>query len=299
MIGEAYSTDLRERVIAAIKCGLSTGEAAERFSVGKATQGARARRERATGSVEPPRQGKPRGLKLDEMVDRLAAERSVKVVRTAVWTFLDRCDQTHKKAAHDSTPQRPDVKAARKAWFESQTDLCPQRLRFVDESGFTTSMARRRGWSPKGERCRDSIPHGHWKTLTFVGALTPSGGVAPMLHDGPMDGECFLAWVEQVLVPTLRESDDVVMDNLSAHKVKSVREAIEAAGARLLYLPPYSPDFNPIENTLSKIKRAYSKSRRQNHRHAPRRRRRRAHDLPTRGRECVNFFAHAGYDLDY
>ena len=189
------------------------------------------------------------------------------------------------------------MKAAREAWFESQTDLCPEHLRFVDESGFTTSMARLRGWSPKGERCRASVPHGHWKTITFVGALTPKGVVAPMLLDGPMDGECFLAWVEQMLVPTLQEGDVVIMDNLPAHKVKGVREAIEAAGASLLYLPPYSPDFNPIENALSKLKAHVRK--------AAARTVDALHDavaaaLATcRPDECLNFFAHAGYDLDY
>ena len=115
-------------------------------------------------------------------------------------------------------------------------------------------MARLRGWAPKGERCRAAIPHGHWKTVTFVGGLTLAGFVAPMLLDGPMDGECFLAWVEQMLAPTLRPGDIVIMDNLAAHKVAGVRQAIEACGAELHYLPPYSPDLNPIEKMWSKVK---------------------------------------------
>ncbi|MEH2474402.1 transposase [Nitrobacteraceae bacterium AZCC 2161] len=115
-------------------------------------------------------------------------------------------------------------------------------------------MARLRGWAPKGERCRAAIPHGHWKTVTFVGGLTLAGFVAPMLLDGPMDGECFLAWVEQMLVPTLRSGDIVIMDNLAAHKVAGVRQAIEACSAELHYLPPYSPDLNPIENAFAKLK---------------------------------------------
>lgn len=158
-------------------------------------------------------------------------------------------------------------------------------------------MARLRGWAPKGERCRASIPHGHWKTVTFVGALTLSGVVAPMLLDGPMDGECFLAWVEQMLVPTLRKGDIVVMDNLPAHKVAGVRDAIQVAGARLLYLPPYSPDFNPIEPGFSKLKAHVRKA-------APRTidalHQAAADALTTFTQdECANFFAHAGYDLDY
>ncbi len=114
--------------------------------------------------------------------------------------------------------------------------------------------ARLRGWAPKGERCRAAIPHGHWKTITFVGGLTLTGFIAPMLLDGPMNGECFLAWVEQMLAPTLQPSHVVVMDNLPAHKVAGGRQAIEARGAKLLYLPPYSPDFNPIENAFAKFK---------------------------------------------
>ena len=189
------------------------------------------------------------------------------------------------------------MKAAREAWFESQIDLDPEHLHFVDESGLSTKMARLRGWAPKGERCRAAIPHGHWKTITFVGALTLSGVAAPMLLDGPMDGARFLAWVAQMLVPALRPADVVVMDNLPAHKVAGVREAIENAGARLLYLPPYSPDFNPIELGFSKLKAHVRKA-------APRTidalNQATANALNTfTPQECANFFAHAGYDLDY
>jgi len=146
------------------------------------------------------------------------------------------------------------VKASRENWIDGQRDLDPERLIFIDESGLSTKMARLRGWAPKGERCRAAIPHGHWKTITFVGGLTLAGFVAPMLLDGPMDGECFLAWVEHMLAPTLRPGDLVVMDNLAAHKVVGIRQAIEACGAELRYLPPYSPDLNPIENAFAKLK---------------------------------------------
>ena len=115
-------------------------------------------------------------------------------------------------------------------------------------------MARRRGRSQRGERCRASVPHGHWKMTTFTVGLRLNGMTAPMVLDGPMDGECFLAYVEQILSPTLWPGDVVVMDNLPAHRVKGVRSAIERAGAKLLYLPPYSPDFNPIEQAFSKLK---------------------------------------------
>ena len=115
-------------------------------------------------------------------------------------------------------------------------------------------MARLRGRAPRGERCRAGVPHGHWKTTTFTGALRLTGMTAPFVYDGAMNGNVFLAYVEQVLVPTLEPGNVVIMDNLPAHKAAGVRNAIEAAGASLLYLPPYSPDFNPIENAFSKLK---------------------------------------------
>jgi len=124
----------------------------------------------------------------------------------------------------------------------------------IDESSATTKMARLFGRSRRGERCVAAIPHGHWNTTTFTAGLRVDGLVAPMLLDGPMDGVAFLAYVRQVLVPQLRPGDTVIMDNLPAHKTAGVREAIEAAGATLLYLPPYSPDLNPIEMAFAKLK---------------------------------------------
>jgi transposase len=125
---------------------------------------------------------------------------------------------------------------------------------FIDETGASTKMARLRGRAPRGQRCRAAVPHGHWKTTTFTSALRLAGLTAPMVLDGPMNGEAFLAYVEQVLAPTLAPGDIIVMDNLPAHRCAGVRPAIEAAGARLRYLPPYSPDFNPIENAFAKLK---------------------------------------------
>jgi len=115
-------------------------------------------------------------------------------------------------------------------------------------------MARLYGRAPRGERCRAAIPHGHWKTTTFVGALRLTGMTAPMVLDGPMHGAAFLAYVEQVLVPELKPGDIVIMDNLPAHKPIGIKEAIEKAGARLCFLPPYSPDFNPIEMAFARLK---------------------------------------------
>jgi transposase len=142
----------------------------------------------------------------------------------------------------------------RKAWFERQLDLDPTRLVFIDETGASTKMARRYGRAPRGQRLRAGVPHGHWKTTTFIGALRLEGMTAPMVLDGPMTGDWFAAYVKQVLVPSLSPGDIVILDNLPAHKIQAARLAIVAAGAQLLFLPPYSPDFNPIENAFAKLK---------------------------------------------
>ena len=155
-------------------------------------------------------------------------------------------------------------------------------------------MARLRGRAPKGQRLRAGIPKGHWKTTTFVAGLRLTGLTAPFVLDGPMNRSAFLAYVSRVLVPELKPGDVVILDNLPAHKGRRVREAIEAAGASLRYLPPYSPDFNPIENAFAKLKALL----------------RRAAERTVEGlwrlmgelidtftpQECANYFAAAGYD---
>ena len=130
----------------------------------------------------------------------------------------------------------------------------PTRLVFLDETWATTNMARRYGRAPRGERVIASVPHGHWKTSTFVAGLREDAITAPLVIDGAMNGETFRAYIEQFLAPTLAHGDIVIMDNLSSHKVAGVREAIEARGASLIYLPPYSPDLNPIEQAFAKLK---------------------------------------------
>lgn len=128
------------------------------------------------------------------------------------------------------------------------------RLVFVDESGANTKMTRLRGRALGGQRLLARIPHGHYQTSTLISGIRLEGPCAPWLFEGPMNGEMFLAWVTQGLAPALRPGEVVILDNLATHKIRGVREALEAAGARLLYLPPYSPDFNPIEPMWSKIK---------------------------------------------
>ena len=177
------------------------------------------------------------------------------------------------------------MKARREAWFDLQPELDPEKLVFLDETGATTKMARLRGRSPRGERCRAAVPHGHWKTTTLVAALRLDGLAAPMVIDGAMNGEAFTAYAETLLAPTLRPGDIVIMDNLPAHKVSGARAAIERTGARLLFLPPYSPDFNPIEQAVNFMLLGVTVSPRVGSR--PRRDRARRRGLPERSSRCA------------
>src|SRR5699024_10223529 len=150
--------------------------------------------------------------------------------------------------------QRSDVKHERQAWFDWQKIFDPARLVFIDETATSTAMARAYGRSERGTRCEAGVPRGHWQTTTFVGGLRRNDLMAPMVLDGALNGALFRAYTEQILVPELTPGDVVIMDNLSAHKVAGVREAIEGAGAWVFYLPPYSPDLNPIEMAFAKLK---------------------------------------------
>lgn len=161
---------------------------------------------------------------------------------------------TQKKSLYAQEQDSPENRQRRKAWWETVNGIEPDRLVFVDESGATTEMTRRYGRAPGGERIREATPAGHWSTLTLLGAMSRKGMLASMTVESPTDGEVFLAYLDHVLCPALRPGQVVVMDNLSAHKVEGVRQRIEAAGAQLLYLPPYSPDLNPIEQAWSKLK---------------------------------------------
>ena len=149
---------------------------------------------------------------------------------------------------------RPDVAGKRRRWRAWQRFMDPSRFVFLDETGTATNMARRYGRSPAGKRLVAAVPHGHWHTTTFVAGLRQTGIVAPLVLDRPMTGPVFRAYVEQFLAPSLQPGDVVVLDNLAVHKVDGVRQAIAAAGASLLYLPPYSPDLNPIEHLFAKLK---------------------------------------------
>ena len=236
-------------------------------------------------------------ITLVEIAGHLDQAHGLKVAQSTVWRLLDRRGMTFKKK-----PRTPANSSGLMfcvgggSGSRAQPDLEPKRLVFIDETGASTKMARRYGRSPRGERCRAPVPHGHWKTTTFVGALRLEGITAPMILDGAMHGAAFLAYAEQVLAPTLSPGDIVIMDNLPAHKPLAVRHAIEATGADLLFLPPYSPDFNPIEMAFSKLKAFLKKTAA------------RtvddlcdaiAHGIETfTPKECQNYFAAEGYDCE-
>lgn len=182
---------------------------------------------------------------------------------------------------------------ARRRWIREQGLLDPTHLVFLDETAVNTSMTRPYGRAAKGERVIGCVPFGAWKTLTFVAALRHDRMTAPMMIKGAMNGEIFLAYVEQCLVPTLKRGDIVVMDNVGPHRVEGVRHAIEAAGAKLRYLPPYSPDLNPIELSFSPFKAFLRKCAERTEEALRRRSGQFVRQL--RAEACAAFLAHAGY----
>jgi len=193
-----------------------------------------------------------------------------------------------------SERDRPDVARRRAQWQTYQSRIDPERLVFIDETWSKTNMAPLRGWALRGERLNAKVPHGHWKTMTFLAALRHDRIEAPWILDGPIDGESFRTYVEAVLVPTLRPGEIVIMDNLGSHKGKAVRQAIRSAGARLIFLPKYSPDLNPIEQVFAKLKHLLRKAA--------------ARTLEAvcaaigqlldafTPQECANYFKNSGYD---
>jgi transposase len=198
-----------------------------------------------------------------------------------------------KKTQHAAEQDRADVAEARADWKTAQRSLDPARLVFIDETGTATDMAPLRGWCRRGARLIGKVPYGHWKTTTFVAGLRCDGISAPLVIDCPMNGTIFRTYVEQCLVPELKPGDIVIMDNLAAHKVAGIRETINAAGASVLYLPPYSPDLNPIEQLFAKLKALLRKAA--------------ARSIEAlwqaigrlldafNSQECANYFRNAGY----
>ena len=181
----------------------------------------------------------------------------------------------------------------RERWKRHQARLDPRRLVFIDETWAKTNMTRTHGRCPKGQRLVAKVPHGHWKTLTFLAALRHDAITAPFVLDGPINGDWFLAYVEQVLAPTLKPGDVVVMDNLGSHKGKAVRRAIRKAGAHLLFLPPYSPDLNPIEQVFAKLKTLLRKAAERTVEATWRRIGKLLDNFSSD--ECANYLANSGY----
>ena len=207
--------------------------------------------------------------------------------------FLIAMTSHSKKSLRAVEQHRADVARARRRWIRQQGYLDTTRLVFIDETAVTINMVRLRGRCPRGERLTSHVPQGAWKRITFVAALRHNKMVAPMVLDGPINGVAFVAYIEQCLAPTLKRGDIVVIDNLPAHKVAGVKDAIEAAGATLQYLPQYSPDLNPIEMPFSKFKAFLRKAAERTVRGLCRRIR---SFVPTVSRtECRNYFRHAGY----
>src|SRR5687767_15270761 len=198
-----------------------------------------------------------------------------------------------KKTVHADEHRRPDVAAQRRFWREWQPAHDADRYVFLDECGVTTDLLRRYGRSPRGTRLHDHTPCSHWQTHTVIAGLRVDGLTAPAVFDGPIDNPTFLAYVEQVLAPTLRPGDVVVLDNLVMHKQPEVQAEIERVGARLRFLPPYSPDFNPIEQAFAKLKAFLRAARPRNFDQVV--------ELVAIAlalftpRECQNFVQHCGY----
>jgi transposase len=269
----AYSDDLRALVVGEVTGGTSRRSAARRFKVSASSAIRWVERHAETGSVSARKTPKPRSplephaswlleliakepdLTLAEIVQRLGSDLGMRSSDSAIDRFFKRHKISFKKKSlHAAEQDRPDVAEARQSFKANQPGLDPKRLVFVDETGTSTKMVRSRGRCTRGQRLVAKAPWGHWKTTTFTAGLRCDRLVAPFVLDGPMNGEAFLTYVETVLTPGLSPGDVVVIDNLTAHKVAGVRTLIEAKGASLLYLPPYSPDFNPIEMVFAKLK---------------------------------------------
>ncbi|MGB6721225.1 MAG: IS630 family transposase [Terracidiphilus sp.] len=308
---KACSLELRERVVDAVESGASRREAADWFDVSPSSAIKWMQRRQATGSIA----AKPSGgsvspleahaaflfaliarqpdLTLDEIVAAMH-KRRIAGSRSAVWRFFQRHKISFKKKPAGAAEQeRADVARARRRWMREQGMFDPARLVFLDETATSTNMVRLRGRCPRGERLIDHVPHGHWKTITFVAGLRRRAMVAPLVLDGPMNATTFVAYLKECLVPKLKRGDVVMMDSLPVHRVAGVREVIEAAGAKLRYLPKYSPDLNPIEQAFSKLKAHLRKAA---ERTIPRLSRRiGALVAAFSPQECTNYFRHAGY----
>lgn len=310
-MAKPYSMDLRERVVSAVtEHGMSCHGAAARFGVAASSAIKWVQRYRATGSAAPARMGghKPNilsGTTRDWLLERVMrdftlrglvaelAERDVKVDYVQVWRFAHAEGLSFKKSVLPAEQLRPAIARRRAQWRKYQGRLDPARLVFIDETWVKTNMAPLRGWAPVGQRLHAKVPYGHWRTMTFLAALRCDRIDAPCVLDQPINAQSFTDYIEQCLVPTLSAGDVVIMDNLSSYKKPAIRQAIRAVGARLLFLPPYSPDLNPIEQVFAKLKHLMRKAAERSH-EATWRRVGTLLDTFTAS-ECRNYLASSGY----
>ena len=308
---EPYPGELRTRVIDFVQEGGSRREAAEQFDVSVSSAIRWVQRFRENGTFEPMPSGgstsplekhsrqilalisEVSDLTLNEIVSALH-KRRIPGSRSALSRFFARHGITIKKSLRAAERKRADVARARRRWIWEQGFLDPAHLVFIDETAVTTNMLRLNGWNPRGERLVSDAPMGHWDTVTFIAGLRQTGVVAPMLIKGAMNGEAFLAYIEQCLVPTLKRRDIVVVDNVPFHKVAGVEEAIQAVGASLRYLPPYSPDLNPIELLFHPLKtwlrKAAERTMEGLHRSVG------SYIRALDPAECIAYFRHSGYE---
>ena len=304
------SLDLRMRLLEAVIAGASRREAADCFDVSASSAVKWLQLWQETGSVAAKPTGgsispleehadwllalisKQSDLTLDEVVAAMR-KRRIAGSRSAVWRFFKRHNISFKKSLRAAEQERVDVARARRRWMREQGMFDPARLVFIDETSTNTAMVRLRGRCSRGERLIGRVPQGHWKTITFVAGLRHDKMVAPFVVDGPMTRATFLAYLEQCLRPTLKRGDIVIIDNLPAHKGVAVEKAIKTARARLLYLPKYSPDLNPIELAFSKLKTLLRKAAERTISGLCRRIGKLIAAFSAR--ECTNYFSHAGY----
>jgi len=306
-----YPGELRTRVIDFVEEGGSRREAAEQFDVSVSSAIRWVQRFHENGTFTPMPSGgstsplekhsrqilalisEESDLTLNEIVSALH-KRRIPGSRSALSRFFARHGITIKKSLRAAERKRADVARARRRWIREQGFLDPAHLVFIDETAVTTNMLRLNGWNPRGERLVSDAPMGHWETVTFIAGLRQTGIVAPMLIKGAMNGEAFLAYIEQCLVPTLKRTDIVVVDNVPFHKVGGVEEAIQAVGASLRYLPKYSPDLNPIELLFHPLKTCLRKAAERTieglHRCV------RLYIRVLDPAECIRYFRHSGYE---
>jgi len=318
-MGKPHPVELRSRVIGYVDEGHGHRQAARHFRVSPKFVNDLVKLRRETGCLTPRRQGNggghgklvdvtgwlearvtaKSGITLDELVAELAETHGIDVHRATVWRVLRGLGLSHKKTVQALEQKRKDVAGLRHVWIARRQPFMAnhlERLAFIDETAIKTNMAKTTGWAPRGQRLVDHAPFGHWRTQTFVAALRHDRLDAPWVIDGAMNAEMFDLYTKTQLVPTLRPGDVVILDNLSSHKSSAAAAALRDIGAWFLFLPPYSPDLNPIEMAFSKLKALIRKAAA------------RTYDQLWAAvgqvcnlfsdEECYNYFKAAGYEAD-